>query len=95
MVYILDCYCYNFFIRKYIIFKICYTGLFNFRLTFNIWLIIPMISIKQEVDANSTFDNTIEWKNSHLMEQDYYILVILNHLLNNILIALGNFLLIH
>ena len=54
-----------------------------------------MISIKQEVDANSTFDNTIEWKNSHLMEQDYYILVILNHLLNNILIALGNFLLIH
>ncbi|RCK60809.1 hypothetical protein Cantr_08596 [Candida viswanathii] len=32
------------------------------RLGFNIWLIVPMISIQKEVDANSTFDNTVEWK---------------------------------
>lgn len=32
------------------------------RLGFNIWLIVPMISIRKEVDAESTFDHTIEWK---------------------------------
>lgn len=47
----------NILFLKYVI-----PGYSIFRLTFNIWLIIPMISIKQEVDANSTFDNTIEWK---------------------------------
>lgn len=47
----------NILFLKYII-----PGYSIFRLIFNIWLIIPMISIKQEVDANSTFDNTIEWK---------------------------------
>lgn len=32
------------------------------RLGFNIWLIVPMISIQKDVDANSTFDNTVEWR---------------------------------
>ncbi|EMG46609.1 hypothetical protein G210_3142, partial [Candida maltosa Xu316] len=43
-------------------FKYIIPGYSLIRLAFNIWLIIPMISIRQEVDANSTFDNTVEWK---------------------------------